>query len=358
MAIKKHRKYHITTNEYLSSRSSINKYEVNQLGTKIAAAPKKTPTNIVELNEAKNKTVTSLLFHDTQAGITNNILGSCTEIFQEGDNEIVHSIEEYQNIGIKEILALINGNTGEPGTGTLNSLREAGNIIIRSTVDKAGKQVETLTTQLESELKSTLDRGLQSVMHSVTEQLGKGFLGGIVGNYVSELLKNCIEDINGRLELGLAELKLPIAKLLVSRQDRLSPILSRHGIQIKDQIDMKSIDGVGSMIDRQVKHSSCWGNVGAAPKLTSIEQDPYTYGNYRMTEKNHTNQISQHINTALNGFDHKIQNKTNILGTLQNKEDIETSRTNSAQNLTRLTTTLNNFLERQLEELSSRWEDR
>lgn len=373
MSIKKRRKYSATMSSYVASQSSINKYEVNKLGKKIESAPKKPPSNLVELNEEKNKTVTSTLFHDTQAGITNGILGDCTGVFREGDNKIVGSITDNQNVGTAKILNIINGGS-DPGKDPKNKnktkeelkkdrekviadLKKKGEEIIQSTVTKATHKVEELTTQLEGNLKTTLNKGLQSVMGSVTNQLGKGFLGGILGGYISELLKNCVEDINGRLELGLKELNLPIAKLLVSRGERLSTILSRAGLDIKNpKIDMGTIGNVGAMVDKQISKSSCWGNVGAAPKLTSTEQDPYAYGNYKMEEKDPKPTIGAHIDTTLKGFDSKIRGKTNILGTLQNKEDMETSRSNSSRNLDLLHKNLHNFLEKQLEELSEKWE--
>jgi hypothetical protein len=358
---------------YVASQSSINKYEVNKLGKKIESAPKKPPSNLVELNEEKNKTVTSTLFHDTQAGITNGILGDCTGVFREGDNKIVGSITDNQNVGTAKILNIINGGS-DPGKDPKNKnktkeelkkdrekviadLKKKGEEIIQSTVTKATHKVEELTTQLEGNLKTTLNKGLQSVMGSVTNQLGKGFLGGILGGYISELLKNCVEDINGRLELGLKELNLPIAKLLVSRGERLSTILSRAGLDMKNpKIDMGTIGNVGAMVDKQISKSSCWGNVGAATKLTSTEQDPYAYGNYKMEEKDPKPTIGAHIDTTLKGFDSKIRGKTNILGTLQNKEDMETSRSNSSRNLDLLHKNLHNFLEKQLEELSEKWD--
>ena len=373
MSIKKRRKYSATMSSYVASQSSINKYEVNKLGKKIESAPKKPPSNLVELNEEKNKTVTSTLFHDTQAGITNGILGDCTGVFREGDNKIVGSITDNQNVGTAKILNIINGGS-DPGKDPKNKnktkeelkkdrekviadLKKKGEEIIQSTVTKATHKVEELTTQLEGNLKTTLNKGLQSVMGSVTNQLGKGFLGGILGGYISELLKNCVEDINGRLELGLKELNLPIAKLLVSRGERLSTILSRAGLDMKNpKVDMGTIGNVGAMVDKQISKSSCWGNVGAAPKLTSTEQDPYAYGNYKMEEKDPKPTIDTHIDTTLKGFDRKIQGKTNILGTLQNKEDMETSRSNSSRNLDLLHKNLHNFLEKQLEELSEKWD--
>ena len=373
MSIKKRRKYSATMSSYVASQSSINKYEVNKLGKKIESAPKKPPSNLVELNEEKNKTVTSTLFHDTQAGITNGILGDCTGVFREGDNKIVGSITDNQNVGTAKILNIINGGS-DPGKDPKNKnktkeelkkdrekviadLKKKGEEIIQSTVTKATHKVEELTTQLEGNLKTTLNKGLQSVMGSVTNQLGKGFLGGILGGYISELLKNCVEDINGRLELGLKELNLPIAKLLVSRGERLSTILSRAGLDMKNpKIDMVTIGNVGAMVDKQISKSSCWGNVGAAPKLTSTEQDPYAYGNYKMEEKDPKPTIGAHIDTTLKGFDRKIRGKTNILGTLQNKEDMETSRSNSSRNLDLLHKNLHNFLEKQLEELSEKWD--
>lgn len=373
MSIKKRRKYSATMSSYVASQSSINKYEVNKLGKKIESAPKKPPSNLVELNEEKNKTVTSTLFHDTQAGITNGILGDCTGVFREGDNKIVGSITDNQNVGTAKILNIINGGS-DPGKDPKNKnktkeelkkdrekviadLKKKGEEIIQSTVTKATHKVEELTTQLEGNLKTTLNKGLQSVMGSVTNQLGKGFLGGILGGYISELLKNCVEDINGRLELGLKELNLPIAKLLVSRGERLSTILSRAGLDMKNpKIDMGTIGNVGAMVDKQISKSSCWGNVGAAPKLTSTEQDPYAYGNYKMEEKDPKPTIGAHIDTTLKGFDRKIRGKTNILGTLQNKEDMETSRSNSSRNLDLLHKNLHNFLEKQLEELSEKWD--
>lgn len=373
MSIKKRRKYSATMSSYVASQSSINKYEVNKLGKKIESAPKKPPSNLVELNEEKNKTVTSTLFHDTQAGITNGILGDCTGVFREGDNKIVGSITDNQNVGTAKILNIINGGS-DPGKDPKNKnktkeelkkdrekviadLKKKGEEIIQSTVTKATHKVEELTTQLEGNLKTTLNKGLQSVMGSVTNQLGKGFLGGILGGYISELLKNCVEDINGRLELGLKELNLPIAKLLVSRGERLSTILSRAGLDMKNpKIDMGTIGNVGAMVDKQISKSSCWGNVGAAPKLTSTEQDPYAYGNYKMEEKDPKPTIGAHIDTTLKGFDSKIRGKTNILGTLQNKEDMETSRSNSSRNLDLLHKNLHNFLEKQLEELSEKWD--
>ena len=373
MSIKKRRKYSATMSSYVASQSSINKYEVNKLGKKIESAPKKPPSNLVELNEEKNKTVTSTLFHDTQAGITNGILGDCTGVFREGDNKIVGSITDNQNVGTAKILNIINGGS-DPGKDPKNKnktkeelkkdrekviadLKKKGEEIIQSTVTKATHKVEELTTQLEGNLKTTLNNGLQSVMGSVTNQLGKGFLGGILGGYISELLKNCVEDINGRLELGLKELNLPIAKLLVSRGERLSTILSRAGLDMKNpKIDMGTIGNVGAMVDKQISKSSCWGNVGAAPKLTSTEQDPYAYGNYKMEEKDPKPTIGAHIDTTLKGFDRKIRGKTNILGTLQNKEDMETSRSNSSRNLDLLHKNLHNFLEKQLEELSEKWD--
>lgn len=373
MSIKKQRKYSATMSSYVASQSSINKYEVNKLGKKIESAPKKPPSNLVELNEEKNKTVTSTLFHDTQAGITNGILGDCTGVFREGDNKIVGSITDNQNVGTAKILNIINGGS-DPGKDPKNKnktkeelkkdrekviadLKKKGEEIIQSTVTKATHKVEELTTQLEGNLKTTLNKGLQSVMGSVTNQLGKGFLGGILGGYISELLKNCVEDINGRLELGLKELNLPIAKLLVSRGERLSTILSRAGLDMKNpKIDMGTIGNVGAMVDKQISKSSCWGNVGAAPKLTSTEQDPYAYGNYKMEEKDPKPTIGAHIDTTLKGFDRKIRGKTNILGTLQNKEDMETSRSNSSRNLDLLHKNLHNFLEKQLEELSEKWD--
>ena len=360
---------------YVASQSSINKYEVNKLGKKIESAPKKPPSNLVELNEEKNKTVTSTLFHDTQAGITNGILGDCTGVFREGDNKIVGSITDNQNVGTAKILNIINGGS-DPGKDPKNKnktkeelkkdrekviadLKKKGEEIIQSTVTKATHKVEELTTQLEGNLQITLNKGLQSVMGSVTNQLGKGFLGEILGGYISELLKNCIEDINGRLELGLKELNLPVAKLLVSRGERLSTIVSRVGLDMKNsKIDMGTIGNVGAMIDQQMSKSSCWGNIGAAPKLTTTEQDPYTYGNYKMEEKDAKPTISAHIDTTLNGFDSKIRGKTNILGTLQNQEDMETSRMNSSRNLDVLNKNLHNFLEKQLEELSEKWGSR
>ena len=373
MSIKKRRKYSATMSSYVASQSSINKYEVNKLGKKIESAPKKPPSNLVELNEEKNKTVTSTLFHDTQAGITNGILGDCTGVFREGDNKIVGSITDNQNVGTAEILNIVNGGS-DPGKDPKNKnktkeelkkdrekviaeLKKKGEEIIQSTVTKATHKVEELTTQLEGNLKTTLNKGLQSVMGSVTNQLGKGFLGEILGGYISELLKNCVEDINGRLEIGLKELNLPIAKLLVSRGERLSTILSRAGLDVKNpKIDMETISNVGAMVDKQISKSNCWGNVGAAPKLTSTEQDPYAYGNYKMEEKDPKPTIDTHIDTTLKGFDRKIQGKTNILGTLQNKEDMETSRSNSSRNLDLLHKNLHNFLEKQLEELSEKWE--
>lgn len=373
MSIKKRRKYSATMSSYVASQSSINKYEVNKLGKKIESAPKKPPSNLVELNEEKNKTVTSTLFHDTQAGITNGILGDCTGVFREGDNKIVGSITDNQNVGTAKILNIINGGS-DPGKDPKNKnktkeelkkdrekviadLKKKGEEIIQSTVTKATHKVEELTTQLEGNLKTTLNKGLQSVMGSVTNQLGKGFLGGILGGYISELLKNCVEDINGRLELGLKELNLPIAKLLVSRGERLSTILSRAGLDMKNpKVDMGTIGNVGAMVDKQISKSSCWGNVGAAPKLTSTEQDPYAYGNYKMEEKDPKPTIGAHIDTTLKGFDSKIRGKTNILGTLQNQEDMETSRSNSSRNLDLLNKNLHNFLEKQLEELSEKWE--
>lgn len=373
MSIKKRRKYSATMSSYVASQSSINKYEVNKLGKKIESAPKKPPSNLVELNEEKNKTVTSTLFHDTQAGITNGILGDCTGVFREGDNKIVGSITDNQNVGTAKILNIINGGS-DPGKDPKNKnktkeelkkdrekviadLKKKGEEIIQSTVTKATHKVEELTTQLEGNLKTTLNKGLQSVMGSVTNQLGKGFLGGILGGYISELLKNCVEDINGRLELGLKELNLPIAKLLVSRGERLSTILSRAGLDMKNpKIDMGTIGNVGAMVDKQISKSSCWGNVGAAPKLTSTEQDPYAYGNYKMKEKDPKPTIGAHIDTTLKGFDRKIRGKTNILGALQNKEDMETSRSNSSRNLDLLHKNLHNFLEKQLEELSEKWD--
>lgn len=373
MSIKKRRKYSATMGSYVASQSSINKYEVNKLGKKIESAPKKPPSNLVELNEEKNKTVTSTLFHDTQAGITNGILGDCTGVFREGDNGIVGSITDNQNLGTAKILIIINGGS-DPGKDPKNKnktkeelktdrekviadLKKKGEEIIQSTVTEATHKVEELTTQLEGNLKTTLNEGLQSVMGSVTNQLGKGFLGGILGGYISELLKNCIEDINGRLELGLKELNLPVAKLLVSRGDRLSTILSRAGLDMKNpKIDMGTIGNVGAMIDHQIHQSSCWGNIGAAPKLTSTEQDPYAYGNYKMEEKDAKPTIGTHIDTTLKGFDSKIRGKTNILGTLQNQEDMETSRSNSSRNLDILHKNLHNFLEKQLEELSEKWD--
>lgn len=373
MSIKKRRKYSATMSSYVASQSSINKYEVNKLGKKIESAPKKPPSNLVELNEEKNKTVTSTLFHDTQAGITNGILGDCTGVFREGDNKIVGSITDNQNVGTAKILNIINGGS-DPGKDPKNKnktkeelkkdrekviadLKKKGEEIIQSTVTKATHKVEELTTQLEGNLKTTLNKGLQSVMGSVTNQLGKGFLGGILGGYISELLKNCVEDINGRLELGLKELNLPIAKLLVSRGERLSTILSRAGLDMKNpKVDMGTIGNVGAMVDKQISKSSCWGNVGAAPKLTSTEQDPYAYGNYKMEEKDPKPTIGAHIDTTLKGFDRKIRGKTNILGTLQNKEDMETSRSNSSRNLDLLHKNLHNFLEKQLEELSEKWD--
>lgn len=373
MSIKKRRKYSATMSSYVASQSSINKYEVNKLGKKIESAPKKPPSNLVELNEEKNKTVTSTLFHDTQAGITNGILSDCTGVFREGDNKIVGSITDNQNVGTAKILNIINGGS-DPGKDPKNKnktkeelkkdrekviadLKKKGEEIIQSTVTKATHKVEELTTQLEGNLKTTLNKGLQSVMSSVTNQLGKGFLGGILGGYISELLKNCVEDINGRLELGLKELNLPIAKLLVSRGERLSTILSRAGLDMKNpKVDMGTIGNVGAMVDKQISKSSCWGNVGAAPKLTSTEQDPYAYGNYKMEEKDPKPTIGAHIDTTLKGFDRKIRGKTNILGTLQNKEDMETSRSNSSRNLDLLHKNLHNFLEKQLEELSEKWE--
>lgn len=373
MSIKKRRKYSATMSSYVASQSSINKYEVNKLGKKIESAPKKPPSNLVELNKEKNKTVTSTLFHDTQAGITNGILGDCTGVFREGDNKIVGSITDNQNVGTAKILNIINGGS-DPGKDPKNKnktkeelkkdrekviadLKKKGEEIIQSTVTKATHKVEELTTQLEGNLKTTLNKGLQSVMGSVTNQLGKGFLGGILGGYISELLKNCVEDINGRLELGLKELNLPIAKLLVSRGERLSTILSRAGLDMKNpKVDMGTIGNVGAMVDKQISKSSCWGNVGAAPKLTSTEQDPYAYGNYKMEEKDPKPTIGAHIDTTLKGFDRKIRGKTNILGTLQNKEDMETSRSNSSRNLDLLHKNLHNFLEKQLEELSEKWD--
>ena len=373
MSIKKRRKYSATMSSYVASQSSINKYEVNKLGKKIESAPKKPPSNLVELNEEKNKTVTSTLFHDTQAGITNGILGDCTGVFREGDNKIVGSITDNQNVGTAEILNIVNGGS-DPGKDPKNKnktkdelkkdrekviaeLKKKGEEIIQSTVTKATNKVEELTTQLEGNLKTTLNKGLQSVMGSVTNQLGKGFLGEILGGYISELLKNCVEDINGRLEIGLKELNLPIAKLLVSRGERLSTILSRAGLDVKNpKIDMGTISNVGAMVDKQINKSNCWGNVGAAPKLISTEQDPYAYGNYKMEEKDPKPTIDTHIDTTLKGFDRKIQGKTNILGTLQNKEDMETSRSNSSRNLDLLHKNLHNFLEKQLEELSEKWE--
>ena len=375
MSIKKRRKYSLSQGSFNTSQSSINKYSVNKLGTMVASAPKKPPSNIVELNEEKNKTVTSTLFHDTQAGITNGILGDCTGVFKTGDNEIVGSITNNQNDGIAQLTGLISGGK-DPGKEGKNKnktkeelkkdrekviadLKKKGEEIIQSTVTKATHKVEELTTQLEGNLKTTLNKGLQSVMGSVTNQLGKGFLGEILGGYISELLKNCVEDINGRLELGLKELNLPVAKLLVSRGERLSTILSRAGLDIKNsKIDMGTIGNVGAMVDKQMSKSSCWGNVGAAPKLTSTEQDPYVYGNYKMEEKDAKPTISAHIDTTLNGFDSKIRGKTNILGTLQNQEDMETSRMNSSRNLDVLNKNLHNFLEKQLEELSEKWGSR
>ena len=375
MSIKKRRKYSLSQGSFNISQSSINKYSVNKLGTMVASAPKKPPSNIVELNEEKNKTVTSTLFHDTQAGITNGILGDCTGVFREGDNKIVGSITDNQNVGTAKILNIINGGS-DPGKDPKNKnktkeelkkdrekviadLKKKGEEIIQSTVTKATHKVEELTTQLEGNLQTTLNKGLQSVMGSVTNQLGKGFLGEILGGYISELLKNCIEDINGRLELGLKELNLPVAKLLVSRGERLSTIVSRVGLDMKNsKIDMGTIGNVGAMIDQQMSKSSCWGNIGAAPKLTTTEQDPYTYGNYKMEEKDAKPTISAHIDTTLNGFDSKIRGKTNILGTLQNQEDMETSRMNSSRNLDVLNKNLHNFLEKQLEELSEKWGSR
>lgn len=373
MSIKKRRTYSASMSSYAASQSSINKYEVNKLGKKIESAPKKPPSNLVELNEEKNNTITSTLFHDTQAGITNGILGDCTGVFREGDNNIVGSITDHQNDGISKILNIIKGGS-DPGKDPKNknktkdelkkdrekviaALRSEGEKIIQSTVSNATHKVEELTTQLEGNLKTTLNKGLQSVMGSVTNQLGKGFLGGILGGYISELLKNCVEDINGRLELGLKELNLPVANLLVSRGDRLSTILSRAGLDLNQpKTDVGSIGNVGVMISKQVAKTSCWGNVGAAPKLTSTEQDPYMYGNYKMEEKDPKPTINSQIGTTLNGFDRKIQNKTNILGTLQNKEDMETSRSNSSKNLKLLNENLKNFLDHQLEELNEKWE--
>ena len=75
-----------------------------------------------------------------------------------------------------------------------------------------------------------------------------------------------------------------------------------------------------------------------------------------MEEKDPKPTINSQIGTTLNGFDRKIQNKTNILGTLQNKEDMETSRSNSSRNLKLLNENLKNFLDHQLEELNEKWE--
>ena len=174
MSIKKRRKYSATMSSYVASQSSINKYEVNKLGKKIESAPKKPPSNLVELNEEKNKTVTSTLFHDTQAGITNGILGDCTGVFREGDNKIVGSITDNQNVGTAEILNIVNGGS-DPGKDPKNKnktkdelkkdrekviaeLKKKGEEIIQSTVTKATNKVEELTTQLEGNLKTTLNK--------------------------------------------------------------------------------------------------------------------------------------------------------------------------------------------------------